>query len=186
MSLLNRYFFSLRQHFFHIGKFLLTYRGVFLYFSLGWFLFMSLVYTFSCSFVPLFWALIVVHVLWTDMTVQRISVFTLGVFLVFSLIWGGGVEGSYLPSGLFLGGAAWFTKALSEKWYQQHSLGWGDVWLLAGSGLWMPLAHCPSFLVLVGLSGGVWGGLWYRAFKKKSFPLGGVIVLCLSYILFYR
>ncbi len=147
---------------------------------------MGLVYIFSFSLVPLFWALIVVHVLWTDMAVQRISVFTLGVFLVFSLVWAGSVQGPYLLSGLFLGGAAWGTKVVSEKWYQQHSLGWGDVWLLTGSGLWVPFAQCPSFLVLVGVSGGLWGGLWCKAFKKKSFPLGGVIVLCLSYILFYR
>lgn len=170
----------LMETFFLFGKFLLTYRGVFLYFSLGSLLFLYSFSNFSqemWSLAALFWILL--HIFWTDWATRRVSLLTLVLLLAVSIVWGPGQSVHAFYGSAFLLVASLLVKSGVRYVFKKNGLGWGDVVLLGMSGIWVPLAVCPLFLVMVGSGGALWGLMQSKS--RKNIPLASVISLCLAY-----
>jgi hypothetical protein len=166
--------------FFLFGKFLLTYRGVFLYFSLGSLLFLFDFSHFSQErrfLAALMWILL--HIFWTDWAVRRVSVVALVLLFAESMVWGAEQLPGALYGSAFLAWVGLFVKAGARYVFKKEGLGWGDVVLLGISGIWVPLTMGPLFLIMVGSGGALWGLMQSKS--RHNIPLASVISLCLAY-----
>ena len=174
---------TLRNKFFLFGNFLLTYRGLFLYFSLGC---VPFVYDFgdfskiSLFFLLVFWILF--HIFLTDLATRNVSIVALILLFAISayVLHAKTIEAFY--GAVFLLVVGVIVKYGGRYFFQKESLGWGDVWLLGISGLWIPFRFCPLFLMTVGSSGAIWGLL--QSGKSEKIPLASVMGLCLAYYIF--
>ena len=165
---------------FLFGNFLLTYRGVFLYFSLGSLPFLQDFSKISQEvwfLAALWWVLL--HMFWTDWAARRISIVPLALLLAGSIILGPGQSAEAFYGSGFLGVISLSLKGVLHFAFKRNGLGFGDVVLLAISGIWVPLALCPLFLIMVGSGGALWGLMQSKS--RENIPLASVICLCLAY-----
>lgn len=58
-------------------------------------------------------------------------------------------------------------------------LGWGDVKLMAASGLWLAPALVPAYLLISGLGGAVFGIIWRKLGGQAEFPFGPALAVTL-------
>ncbi len=67
----------------------------------------------------------------------------------------------------------------------KHGLGFGDVKLLAGIGLWIPLAALPVFFFISGLIGIATALIWRACGLGQHFPFGPALVLSMLSLVLY-
>ncbi len=66
-------------------------------------------------------------------------------------------------------------------WKKRHGLGFGDVKLLATSGLLLGIWHIPQFLLMSGVAGVVLGLIWrYALGRGQYFPFGPALLFALA------
>jgi prepilin signal peptidase PulO-like enzyme (type II secretory pathway) len=65
-------------------------------------------------------------------------------------------------------------------------MGWGDVKLMAASGLWLPAALAPAYLGLGGFLGVAFGLLWQKRGGSAEFPFGPALAVALAGLLVFQ
>lgn len=93
-------------------------------------------------------------------------------------LWGHG--GTYMITGLVLGGLGAALALIHLKLKGYPGLGWGDVKLMAASGFWIPLSSVPLFLIITGGSGMITALIWRVRNQQPPFPLGPSLALALG------
>ncbi len=84
-------------------------------------------------------------------------------------------------SALILGGIGYGLYKLYPLFTSRDGLGFGDVKMMAASGLWLPLSSLPLFLMLTGSVGILIALLWRLLYKSCQFPLGPALVFALGF-----
>jgi len=103
------------------------------------------------------------------------------VLLVVLALLGGvryGVD--HLFTSLILGALGYGLYKLYPLLKKQEGLGWGDVKMLAASGLWLNVSQVPAFLMLTGIGGVLIALVWRVVYKRARFPLGPALALALG------
>jgi prepilin signal peptidase PulO-like enzyme (type II secretory pathway) len=78
---------------------------------------------------------------------------------------------------------AWGLGALMKLILKKDALGFGDVKFFSMAGLWLGVGQLSAFLILSGVMGVVWGGIWGLMKKERVFPFGPALILTFYFCL---
>ena len=85
-----------------------------------------------------------------------------------------------------LAGIGGILKYSFETILKTPSLGWGDVKLMAISGLWIETVDIPVYLILAGFLGVLSGVIWEKRMKSKIFPFAPALSVALLLTVWWR
>lgn len=93
---------------------------------------------------------------------------------------------SHSLSVVILGGVGYGLYKTYPLLKGQEGLGFGDVKMMACSGIWLPTSEIPLFCIIAG-SGGIFLAIvWRLLYKKVQFPLGPVLSFALGVCTFRK
>ncbi len=114
---------------------------------------------------------------------DRILLFVAPLGLVYQL-----AEGDFVVAvagGAFAGGLAYLIRFAFLRLRGRDALGLGDVKFFAAAGVWLGPMGLPAFMVISGLGGAVFAGLWRRWGGGLEFPFGPALAVGLFVCLLF-
>ena len=151
--------------------------------------------------IPVLYALLVVDLRRLILPDPLMAVFCIcavlyTIFLAMTA-WGSGgfnaalsVAVHHVFASVLYGGLAWGLARAMAMALKKEALGFGDVKFFAIAGLWLGVGALPLFLILSGVFGVAFGGLW-RIIKAGQangnlFPFGPALIVSFLTLLFYH